>query len=60
MGKKFSSIQNFAAPGSQDCITGLRFSRKTMQIIFATIESKIGCRNRKADPLKITLELLPQ
>jgi hypothetical protein len=58
--KQLSCIKNFSATGSQNCITGLGFTGKTMKIDFTTIKSKIcGC-DRKTNGLKVAAELVSQ
>jgi hypothetical protein len=60
MRKKFSRIKNLAPSGSQDRVTGLSVTSKTLEISFTTIEAKICSCNRKAKALKVTAELVAQ
>jgi hypothetical protein len=54
MRKKFSRIKNLAPSGSQDRVTGLSFTGKTLEVSLTTIEAKICRCNRKAKALKFT------
>jgi hypothetical protein len=60
MGKKFACVKYFPTPGSQDGVTSLSFTSKTLEINLAAIKLKICCRNGKATRLEIKAYLISQ